>query len=69
MLVPTTPVTRKAIGLSSTQCAANFLGCITSGDYAAQLRCCITSEDFGCHQPWSSVLWEKWNMLSAKSER
>ena len=30
ILVPTTPVTRKAIGFSSTQCASKFLGSITS---------------------------------------
>ena len=37
ILVPPTPVTRKAISLSSTQCAAKFLGYINSGR-------------FGCHQ-------------------
>ena len=51
-----TPVTRKAIGLSSTQCAAKFLGS-------------ITSELFGCHQSWDSVLGEKWDLLPARTER
>ena len=45
ILVPPTPVTRKAIGLSSTQCAAKFLGS-------------ITSLIFGCYQSWDSVLGE-----------
>ena len=43
ILVPATQVTRKAIGLSFTQCAAKFLGSITSGL-------------FGCHQSWDYVL-------------
>ena len=58
-LVPATPVTRKAIGLSFTQCAAIFLGGITSGF-------------FKCHQ--SSVLGGfcaggKWDSLPARNER
>ena len=56
ILVPPTPVTRKAIGLSSTQCAAKFLGS-------------ITSLVFGCYQSWDSVLGGKWNLLPAKNER
>ena len=43
ILVPATQVTRKAIGLSSTQCAAKLLGSINSGF-------------FGCHQSRDSVL-------------
>ena len=45
IMVPATPVTRKAIGLSSTQCAAKFLDS-------------ITSRVFGRHQSWDSVLGE-----------
>ena len=45
ILVPATPLTRKALGLSSTECAATFVGSITSGF-------------FGCHQSWDSVLGE-----------
>ena len=56
ILVSTSPVTRKAIGLSSTQCAANFLGSLTSGL-------------FGCYQSENSVLGEKWDLLPAKNER
>ena len=56
ILVPATPVTRKAIGLSSTEWAAKFLGSITSGF-------------FGCHQSWDSVLRKKWDLLPARSER
>ena len=56
ILVPPTPVTRKAIGLSSTQCAAKFLGS-------------ITSLIFGCYQSWDFVLGGKWDLLPAKNER
>ena len=56
ILAPATPVTRKAIGLSSTQCAAKFAGSIISGP-------------FGCYQSWDSVLGEDWDLLSAKNER
>ena len=56
ILVPATPVTRKAIGLSSTQCAAKFLGSITSGRFA-------------CHQPWDTVLGGKWDLMPARNER
>ena len=55
-LVRATPVTRKAIGLSSTQCAAKFLDSIISGL-------------FGCHQSWDSVLGGKWDLLPARNER
>ena len=47
---------RKAIGLSSTQCSAKFLGSITSGV-------------FGSHQTWDSVLGGKWDLLPARNER
>ena len=53
ILAPATPVTRRAIILSSTQCAAKFLGSITSGI-------------FGCHQFWDSVLGEKGFVASKK---
>ena len=56
ILVPTTPVTRKAIGFSSTQCASKFLGS-------------ITSEFFRCHHYWDSVLGGKWDLLPARNER
>ena len=55
-LVPATPETRKAIGLSSTQCAAKFLDS-------------ITSEFFGCYQIWDSVLGENLDLLPARNER
>ena len=56
ILVPAIPVTRKAIGSSSTQCAAKFLGS-------------ITSVIFKCYQPWGSVLEENWDLLPARNER
>ena len=45
ILVAATRVTKKAIALSSRECAANFLGI-------------ITSEIFRCHQSWDSVMGE-----------
>ena len=56
ILVPATPVTRKAIGLSSTQSAAKLLGS-------------ITSDFFGCHQSWDSVLGENAICYQQKNER
>ena len=66
ILLPVTPVTRKAIGLSSTQRTAKFLGTITSAIFGChQSRDFVHGESGFCCQQETKVSWALWSNLSS----